>query len=790
MFRNYLKIALRNILRHKGYSFINIAGLAVGMACCIFLLLWVQDELSFDRFHAKADSLYRLEQDQKGPEGSFHVVVTPCPVAPALKSDIPEIVNSARYVNLGTMLLRYGDKAFFENGLRAVDPSFLEMFSFPLIKGDPRAALGQPHSIVISEDIAKKYFGSEDPLGKSFVVNTRYPFSVTGVMKNVPKNSSIGPEVLIPFDFTREFGRYNDSWSSNSILTFAEMRDPARLKDVNGKITEMIYRHNKETDNANWKPDFMLAPLRDMHLYTHFGFSRNAGAIQEVYLFIALGLFVLLIACINFMNLSTARSANRAKEVGLRKVVGASRRHVIGQFFGESILVSFLALIVALVIVLCLLPGFNTLSGKYLTAALLLRWETVAGLLGVTLLTGLVSGSYPALFLSSFQPIRVLKGTLQVGSKGGFFRKFLVVTQFSLSIILLIGTVVVYEQVKYMRTKNVGYDREQLLYLPLRGETRNSYEMLKTELLKDPQVLGVSGINDNPVSLGSNSWGADWDGKDPARDVLISEATVDFDYVETMKIPMVEGRTFSKAFSTDTSRAFLVNEELVKVMGVTSAVGKRFKFMDIEGTIVGVMKNYNYLSVESVIPPLALVVSPRFVQNAIVRLQKGDIPSEMDYVRTAWQKVNPLYPFEYRFFDDDFAVMYQGHEQMGAVIRYAAILALVIACLGLFGLASFMVEQRTKEIGVRKVLGASVPGITLMLSREFVKWVVVANLIAAPVAYYLANRWLQDFAYRVTIGWWIFGLALCLTIAIALLTVSYQSVRAARGNPVDSLRYE
>jgi len=790
MFRNYLKVALRNILRHRGYSFINITGLAVGMACCIFLLLWVRDELGFDRFHAKADSLYRLEQDQKGPEGDFHVIVTPFPVAPALKSDIPEVANSARYYNLGGMLLRYGDKAFFENGLRAVDPSFLDMFSFPLVKGDARTALNEPHSIVISEDIARKYFAGEDPLGKSFMVNTRYPFSVTGVMKNVPKNSSIGPEMLVPFEFTRELGRYSDSWGSNSILTFVEMHDPAQLASVNGKITDLIYRRNKERENADWKPDFMLFPLTAIRLHTHFGFSQNAGAIQEVYLFVALALFVLLIACINFMNLSTARSANRAREVGLRKVVGASRNHVIGQFFGESVLVAFLALAVAIMIVLCLLPFFNTLAGKYFTAASLVNYQVIAGLIAVALLTGLVSGSYPALFLSSLEPIRVLKGALKIGLRGGFFRKFLVVTQFCLSIILLIGTLVVYEQVKYMRTKNVGYDREQLLYLPLRGGTMNSYGTLKTELLKDPRVLGVSGIDNNPISIGSNSWGADWDGKVPGRNVLISEATVDFDYVETMKIPMAEGRTFSKAFSTDTARAFLVNEEVVKVMGVASAVGKRFKFMDVEGTIVGVMKNYNYLPVETGIPPLALALSPRNAQNAIIRLQKGDIPSELEYLKSAWQRVNPLYPFEYRFFDDDFAAMYQGHEQTGAVIRYAAILALVIACLGLFGLASFMVEQRTKEIGVRKVLGASVTGITLMLSREFVKWVVVANVIAAPIALYLANRWLEDFAYRIAIGWWFFALAFFVTVVIALLTVSFQSGRAARANPVESLRYE
>ena len=531
-------------------------------------------------------------------------------------------------------------------------------------------------------------------------------------------------------------------------------------------------------------------PLTDIRLYGRFGFGQLYGTIQMVYMFTVLALFVLLIACINFMNLSTARSANRAKEVGLRKVVGASRRHIIGQFYGESILVTSIALVIATIIVLSLLPSFNALSGKFFTAASLLHWQVITGLIGVTLLTGVISGSYPALFLSSFQPIRVLKGTLKFGSSGGFFRKFLVVTQFCLSIILLVGTFVVYEQVKYMRSKSVGYDKEQLLYLPLRGETGQSYETLKTELLKDPRILGVSGINNSPTSIGSNSWGADWDGKDPNRNVLIGAAAVDFNYVETMKIPMVEGRTFSKAFSTDTSRAFLVNEEVVKLMGVQSAVGKRFKFMGIDGTIVGVVKDFHYQSVENNIEPLAIIVSPLWVTNAIIRLQKGDIPASMEYVKSTWHSVFPLYPFEYRFFDDDFARMYEGHEKIGTIVRYAALLALMIACLGLFGLASFMVDRRTKEIGVRKVLGASVTGITLMLSREFVKWVVVANLIGAPIAYYLVNRWLENFAYRISINWWFFALTLCLTMAIALLTVGYQSVRAARSNPINSLRYE
>jgi hypothetical protein len=514
-------------------------------------------------------------------------------------------------------------------------------------------------------------------------------------------------------------------------------------------------------------------------------------AVKYVYTFVAIALFILLIACINFMNLATARSAGRAREVGLRKVVGAQRKSIIGQFYGESILTAFLAGVAALVLVTLLLPAFNSLSGKTMALSALLSGKFLLGLLAVTLFTGVVAGSYPALFLSSFQPVKVLKGGVSGGAKSALFRKILVVFQFSLSILLLIGMGVVSRQVDFMRNKKLGYDKEQLIYLPMRGETYSSYAALKEQLLRNPRILGVTATHQPPTSIGSNGWSADWDGKDPAKRFLIGSGSVDFDYPETMKIEMAAGRSFSPKFATDTGRAFLVNEEVPKLMGLdaASAVGKRFNY-GVDGTIIGVMKNFHYQSVRNAIEPLAVRIDPARFRFAIVRLKAGEIPASLDDVKETWRRVYPQYPVEYLFFDEDFGRMYQTDARMGLLLKVFAGMAVIIACLGLFGLASYTAEKRNKEIGVRKVLGASSPGIVLLLSKEFAKWVLLANVLAWPVAYLLMRNWLKGFAYRSTIAWWLFVLAGAGALAIALLTVSFQAFRASQNDPVKSLKYE
>ncbi len=811
MLMNYLKIAFRNIRNHKGYSLINIAGLAVGIACALFILLWVQDELSFDRFHANASTIYRVEQDQAGDQGRFHVNVTSYPMGPILKSDIPEVKDAVRVAFPGTLLVRRGENAFFERRVRAVDPSIFQVFTFPLVKGDPATALGGPGSLVITENMARKYFGDADPMGQAVTINNSHAFTITGVVKNVPANSTLGFDMLVPFDFTKTLGQYLDTLGHNNILTFVELHSRADTAAAAEKTSRLVrsriiaeiqsdpdIQKQIQTDPAARKrfenyqgPTFTLMPLVDIRLFGYFGFNRSDLAVKYVYTFASIALFVLLIACINFMNLSTARSANRAREVGLRKVVGALRKSVIGQFYGESIVTAFLAGAAALVLVVILFPGFRALAGKPMVLGALVSGKFLAGLAVVTLFAGIVAGCYPALYLSSFQPARTLKGGPARGAKSGLFRKVLVILQFGLSIILLIGMGIVSRQIEFMRGKKLGYDKDQLIYLPMRGETYKTYDAFKERLLRNPRILGVTATHQPPTAIGSNGWSADWDGKDPSRRFLIGWGLVDFDFTETLKIEMAAGRPFSKKYSTDNGHAFLVNEQVVKLMGLdpASAVGKRFRY-EVEGTIVGVMKDFHYQSVRNAIEPLALLIDPNEFRFAVVRLSAGEIPASLAAVKEAWQRTFPQYPVEYKFFDEDFEEMFRGDEQLGTLLKVFAGVAVFIACLGLLGLASYMAERRTREIGIRKVLGAASPGIVLLLSKEFAKWVLTANLIAWPVAYFVMKNWLQGFAYRSPIAWWLFILAGAGALTVALLTVGFQAFRASHTDPVRALKYE
>ncbi len=799
MFINYMKTALRNIKRHKGYSFINIAGLTLGITCCLLIMLWVFDELSFDRFHKNAKNLYRIEQDYFYSGETYHVYATPAPMGPGIKAEVPDIVEQTRYAGLGNVLVKYGEKAFFEDRARAVDPSFLRMLTFPFISGDPKTALNEPHSIVISERTAEKYFGPENSIGKLITINNKHAFTVTGVFKKVPTNSFLQFDILVPFYFMEEIGQYIDRWSINYITTLVQLHEGASRPEVNKKMTEIRHKHVAEsfTDpellrkfNEDPMTQVMLIPLTDVHLRRHPGSGPSSGIMIYIYVFTIIALVVLLIACINFMNLATARSAGRAKEVGLRKVIGAVKADLIKQFYSESFLQAFVALVFAILIAASVLPQFNTLVEKEFTIKHLLQLKFIVGMIAITLMTGLCAGSYPALFLSAFQPVKVLKGTLSRGVKSGLFRKVLVLIQFTLSILLIIGTGIVYRQINYMQNIKLGYDKEHVIYIPLRGETRESYAVFKEVLRDVPRVLSVSGSWQWPAYLGADSGGVEWEGKDPELDIRVCFNAVDFDYIETMKIEMVEGRAFSKTFATDTSGAFLINEELLRIMGKESVVNERLNFWGIDGTIVGVMKNFNFKSLHSEIEPLAITINPNSIEYALIRLASGDISAGIKTVQSAWERIIPDYPFEYLFLDQAVESMYQNERTARTLIQLFAILAILIACLGLFGLASFTAEQRTKEIGVRKVLGASVPGVVFLLSKEFSKWVLIANLTAWPVAYILMKSWLNNFAYRMNMGMDIFILSGLLAFGISLVTVSFQSIKVALANPAEALRYE
>jgi putative ABC transport system permease protein len=799
---SYLKTAWRKMKRQKGYAFINIASLAVGLAGALFIWLWVQDELSFDRFHANTATLFRVEQDQIGGQGTFHVNVTQYPMGPAIQEAIPEIKRAVRYGRASGLLVRYGDKTFFEDQVRAVDPGFFESFTFPLVRGDRATALSGPGSIVLTEEMARKYFGSEDPVGKTLIVNNTHSMAVTGVARNVPADSTITFDMLVPFEFLRSLGTDIDRWGSNSIITWVELRDPGAAAAVGGKITgfmtDLFYEAVKDDPQALARarsrrmPQYMLMPLADIRLKAVFGFGQAIGTLQSVKSFSMIALLVLLIACINFMNLATARAAGRAKEVGLRKVSGALRGNIITQFYGESGLVTGLALVVALMTVAALRPAFNALSGKEIPFTALFSLPFVLGLLAATVLTALVAGSYPSLLLSSLRPATVFRAGASKRGRSPLLRRLLVTVQFGLSILLLVMMAVVFRQIDFMRTKALGFDREKLIYLPLRGETQASYPALKAELLRSPLIPAVTGTSQVPTYISANSWGAEWEGKDPENRVLIGVTNADFDYPETLGIVLAAGRPFSREHGTDAGGAFLVNEEVARLMGLSpqDAVGKPFNFQGIRGPIIGVMKNYHYTPVQNPLEPMAVIVAPQAVRFAIVRLGGGDVPAAMAQVESAWRTVNPQYPFSYSFFDDDYDESYRQYERMGAILRWFSGLAVVVACLGLFGLASFLAEQRRKEIGVRKVLGASSGQVVLLLSREFARWVLLANLIAWPAAYFVARSWLQKFPYRSGIAPVLFVLAGAGALVIALVTVSGQAWKTARRNPADSLRYE
>ena len=785
MIKNYVKIAIRNLQRHKMYSTLNIVGLAIGITCSLLITLWVLDELSFDKFHTHADRLYRVEFDQNYSGQLFHVNVSPHPMAPALAEEIPEVENATRVNPMGELLVEYADKSYFEDSFLAVDPSFLEMFTYPLLHGDARTALADPYSIILTEERAQAYFGRSNPIGKILNVNNNKDFTVTGIMKNIPRTGYLQFNGLVPYELLRVMGRDLENWGFNTTLTFALLRKNTEPESVAQKVHALVSKHEEGEDQT-----YSLRPLTQIHLYSYYGFGDKRGNAQYVALFSAIAVFVLVIACINFMNLSTARSAKRGREVGMRKVVGAVKRQIIAQFYGESCLFSLLSLIVALLCVQFILPSFNTLTEKDISIAALGSGSAPLAVLGILLITGFISGSYPALFLSSFHPVSVLKGTISSGSSGAIFRKILVVVQFSLSISLIIGTGIVYSQLDYMKAKTLGYETDHLLSVQMRGDVIDSYGALKRELLKHPGVVAVSASSHKPSGIYSNAGGADWEGKDPEWDVSVHLTSVDYDYFEATDMVMVGGRSYSRDFPSDAESAYVINEALQSLMGFDTAVGKRFTFDERTGTVIGVVEDFHFLSLRKKIEPLVLLLQPENCYRLLVRIQPENVAASLAGIERTWRRVIPGFPFDFEFINEDFERMYRSEQRMGRVLKYFSLLAVLVACLGLFGLASYAAEQRTREIGIRKVLGASIPRITFGLCKEFVLLVLLANLVAWPVVYLAMVNWLAGFAYRTKMGWEIFFLAGVLALIIALFTVSYQALKAAMSDPARALKYE
>ncbi len=789
MISNYFKIAIRNILRQKGYSLINIFGLAIGLTCALLILLWVQDELSYDKFWEQSANIYRVEQDQNYSGRLYHVNVTQWPAAPIWKDEIPEILQATRYGWSGGQSYRNGDIAFIEQDVRAIDPDFFTIFDFTFKYGNPENAMDDPNSIVLNEETAIKYFGDMNPIGEVLTVNGNYGLTVTGVLDDPPANSVVQPKMLVSIETAKKEGNYIDSWGTNSIGTFVLAQPNSDLNEVNRKLTEVV-NNNRDEESLT---QYMVNPITSIHLYEYFGYDSSNKLIVFVYLFSIIAGFILLIACINFMNLATARSARRAREIGIRKVVGSNRSSLIMQFISESTVIAVLALFVALLFVLLLLPGFNQIAVKEIGVSALLSANFILGMIAITIITGLVSGSYPAFFLSAFRPIKVLKGELSTGRSQNL-RKILVTFQFTLTILLIISTITVYKQLKFMQNKDLGFNYENVVSVNIRGSIRDSYAALKSEMTQLPQVLGVTASSHRPTNIGSNSGGANWDGKDPDYQLIVGASSIDFDYVETLGIELVEGRSFSKEFPSDISdddhNAYIINETLKEIMGKESVVNENLSFLGGEGPIVGVMKDFHFRSIHNEIEPLAVLLHPEWFSNMLIKLAPGVQTNNIQVVEKVWNKILPDYPFEYQLLEEDFESMYRIEMGAGKLLQYLTILVIIIASLGLLGLSSFTAEQRTKELGVRKVLGASIANLVVMMIYQFTKWVFIAIAIAFPIAYYLLNKYLENYAYRIDLSLGIFVLSGLLAIVVAVLTVSYQAAKAAMVNPAKTLKYE
>ncbi|MHA4807506.1 ABC transporter permease [Flavitalea flava] len=789
MFKNNLRIAYRNLLKYKGFSVINITGLALGMTCSLLILLWVLDERSVDNFHAHGDRLYLVVQkvftDNKVNAGYF----SPGPLAPELKRMIPEIEYASGIAEAGDKTFELEGKILRQKGCYA-DSDYFKLFDFPLLQGNAETALQSPLSLAISDKMATTFFGSAaTAIGKTIHYENKKALTITAVFADLPDNTAQKFDFLVNWaTFHRENG-WSTDWRNNGPHTPIMLKDGADPQKVRAKLKHFLDTYNKE-QTANFRIELDMQRFGDSWLYSNFKNGLpTGGRIEYVRLFSAVAIFILLIACINFMNLATARSSRRSKEIGVRKVAGAGRWSLVRQFMTEAVFLTTLSVLLSLVLVSLLLPSFNHLTGKQIAPPFSssVFWLILTAL---TLITGLVAGSYPALFLASFKPIRVLKGTLRFGQGTVLIRKGLVVFQFVLSIVLISSTVIVSRQIAYLQEKNLGYNRANLLYIPMQGALSRNYSLFKQQASDIPGIAGISRITETPTDINFNTAGLDWQGKDPNSSPMFIVAAVGYDFVKTMSLTLLEGRDFSKTFASD-STGYLVNETAVNILGYKNPIGMPLTLWGKKGTITGVMKDFHFNSLHEQIQPLVLAPGEHINDGTIlVRTEAGNTGKALAGLEKISKDLNPKFSFTYSFSDDEYQKLYKNEQIVATLSDSFAILAISISCLGLLGLALFTSEQRAKEIGIRKLLGASVSSLFSLLSREFIVLVLLSLAIATPLAWWAMYTWLQDFAYRITISWWMFGLAGLMAIFIALFTVGFQALKAAVANPVKTLRTE
>lgn len=799
MFKNYLKISFRYLIRQKGYSFINISGLAIGMACCILLLIYIFSELSYDKYHEKSDRIFRLCSDFKIAGNNLNIPKSSVKIANVVKQNYPEVEDIVLLNRMDRTSVQFEDKQFFESRIFFASNSIFNVFSFPMVNGDPSTALETAFSAVITEEMAKRYFGNEDPIGKILKIQDEGDFKITGVIKNVSKNSHFKFDMLCSFETHYKSNKSNfENWVFVNHRAYLLLQENVDYKTLEAKFPQFV-KTNMGQLLDRYKAEFKmyLQPLTRIHLHSHLQqeISGN-GDIINIYIFSAIALFILLIACINFMNLSTARSTNKAREVGMRKVLGANRGRLIRQFLGESIIYSSIALIIAFFLVGLILPSFNSLTGTELN----LEYENlkiiILGFSVLTFIVGLISGSYPAFYLSKFMPVKVFQGSLSSGTTNHRFRNILVLSQFIVTIILIIATVSTLRQLNYMKHEKLGFNKEQIIVLSIRDDSINPHINTFKEVLKsNTGIVNVAAASHVP---GQTTYKNPFipEGFVADQSQWMGEFNIDHDYLPTLGIEIVDGRNFSKEFTSDTDQAILVNETAVKQFNWEYPIGKKIEVITgndnrIFLNVVGVVKDFHFESLHKKIEPIIISNTSYYDFNVLcIKLDPANMKQTLKFIEEKWSKIAPNFPFDYFFLDVSFDYQYREDVRLSKIFSYFTFLAIFIACLGLFGLASYTMEQKTKEIGIRKVLGASVTKVIFLLSKEFLRWIILANLIAWPVAYLIMNKWLQNFAYQTNLGLDIFILSGATALLITLITVSYQSIKSALANPVESLKYE
>ena len=804
MIRNYLKIAFRNLMKHKFISGINLFGLTIGITCCLLILAYILHELSYDKYHQNAKNIYRLERTFRNPDTGIPTLelgtVAP-PVAPLLLNDFKEIKNITRFLSAGTSALRYEEKRFNEENVYFTDENLFKVFDVDVKKGNPAKALNDPFSVMLTEDLAKKYFGDDDPMNKVIRMDNQFDFKVTGIYKEFPSNSHIHPNIMVSFNTLKDTAIYGEeglrtNWGNNSFFTYLHLPDNYDAKKLEAQFPAFLERHSGK-DVSKWS-SLHLKKLTDIHLNSQTDLeAEENGDIKRVYIFSAIALFILLIACINYMNLSTARSILRAREIGVRKTIGASRSELINQFLSESVLISWIATLIAFALTALALPWLNKLSGQSLTPDILLKWQVIVPLLLVPFMVGIISGIYPAIFLSSFQPVKVLKGIMKVDGGKVSLRKTLVVAQFSISIILIVSTVIVFEQLRYMQNKSLGFNKDHVITLPYNSALTERYDAFRTELTANTLVKETGRSSRIPTTRLLDAMGSSINRGDSLAptNADIKMVRIDAGFAPTYGVKMVAGRNLSRERGLGDTSSYILNEAAVKILGLTSnedAIGKGFQYGGRRGEIVGVASDFHFESLHQRILPMVffMPVSQNSYGSISVKVAGNNMKAALAHVEQTWKKFLPEIPYDYTFMDENFDRLYEAESRQGSIFTVFACIAIFIACLGLFGLSAFAITQRIKEIGIRKVLGASVGNIVGLLSKDFLKLVGVAALIAFPLSWWAMHKWLQDFAYRIAIPWWVFLVAGVVAAIVAFVTISLQAVKAATANPVKNLRTE